>query len=57
MKGKLKENFKPAVHWPTQNKSDVIGFDNFYDTLAKWAIEQQTLTYDDFSPDEVAALR
>ena len=55
MGGKLKENFKPAVHWPNFKSSEVVGFDNFYDHLAKWAVDQKTLSYEDFSPDEIAA--
>ena len=57
MKGRLKENFKAQHHFGTLKPSDMVGFDNFYDTLAKWGVEQNTLTYEDFASDEMPALK
>ena len=37
--------------------TEIVGFDNFYDELAKWGIEQKVLSYDDFSPDEMPGIK
>ncbi len=57
MKGKLESNFKAQHHFGNLKPSDMVGFDNFYDTLAKWGVEQTTLAYEDFASDELPALK
>ena len=57
MNGKLKKNFCPEHHWPNFRQTDIIGFDNFYDTLSSWGIEQKVLSYDDFASDEQPGIK
>ena len=49
MDRKLIENFPIEELWPGVAPSETIGFDGFYDTLSKWAVEQTDLTYEDFA--------
>ena len=49
MDRKLIENFKVEEHWPGVPDNETIGFDGFYDTLSKWAVEQNELSYEDFA--------
>lgn len=49
MDRKLIESFDVEEHWPEMDASETVGFDNFYDTLARWAVDQTELTYEDFA--------
>jgi hypothetical protein len=49
MDRKLIESFDVEEHWPELQPSETVGFDSFYDTLSRWAIEQTELTYEDFA--------
>ena len=49
MEKKLVQNFIPKEHWPEVEANEQIGFDNFYETMAKWGVTQELLDYDDFA--------
>jgi hypothetical protein len=49
MDRKLIDAFDVEEHWPELQPNDTVGFDAFYDCLARWAIEQNDLTYEDFA--------
>ena len=49
MDRKLIENFKVEEQWPGVPDTETVGFDAFYDTLSKWAVEQSELSYEDFA--------
>ena len=49
MDRKLIDAFDPEEHWPEMEPSETVGFDAFYETLSKWAVEQTELTYEDFA--------
>ena len=49
MDRKLIESFDPEEHWPEMDPSETVGFDAFYETLSKWAVEQTELTYEEFA--------
>ena len=49
MDRKLIEAFDVEELWPEVDPNETIGFDSFYDTLSKWAIEQTDLSYEDFA--------
>ena len=49
MDRKLIEAFDPEEHWPDVPPTETVGFDGFYDTLQKWAVEQTDLAYEDFA--------
>ena len=55
MNGKLIKNFDAKEHFKDFQPDDMVGFDNFYDRLSAWGIDQKTLSYDDFSTEEVPA--
>ena len=39
MDRKLIENFRVEEHWPNIAGTDTVGFDAFYDTLSRWAVD------------------
>jgi len=49
MDRKLIESFDVNEHWPELEATETVGFDAFYDTLSRWAVEQTDLGYDDFA--------
>ena len=49
MDRKLIESFDVEEHWPEMPGTETVGFDAFYDTLSKWAVEQTELSYEDFA--------
>jgi len=49
MEKKLVDNFKPEEHWPESEPNEQIGFDGFYEELAKWGVSQELLEYNDFA--------
>lgn len=49
MDRKLIEAFDVEELWPEMEGSETVGFDAFYDTLSRWAVEQIDLTYEDFA--------
>ena len=49
MDRKLIEAFDVEELWPEMEGTETVGFDNFYDKLAGWAVEQNDLTYEDFA--------
>ena len=51
--GKMKSGFK-AAEWIEQpeDPTSQIGFDPFYDALAKWGVQQTEISYDDLSQCE-----
>lgn len=55
MDGKLNKHFNTKEHFKDFQPDDLVGFDNFYDRLSQWGIEQKTLSYDDFATEEVPA--
>jgi hypothetical protein len=52
MKHKLVRDFQAEEMWPDHNPNDLIGFDNFFDCIAKWSIRQEKLDYEDFASEE-----
>ena len=54
MEGKLAAHFKAEDHWPTTDASEQIGFDQFFEIFSKWGINQTSLNYEDFAPNEVS---
>ena len=52
MKGKLIANFFIQEHFGKFPDDEVLGFDKFYGTLSKWAINQDKLSYEDFAHKE-----
>ena len=54
MEKKLCYGFKPEDHWPNKQPDDQIGFDVFYDTLMKWACNQDDYFYEDFAAADIA---
>jgi hypothetical protein len=49
MDRKLIEAFDVEEHWPEVDPNETVGFDAFYDTMARWAVEQTDLSYEDFA--------
>ncbi len=49
MDRKLIEAFDVEELWPEMQGNETVGFDNFYDTLSRWAVEQTELSYEDFA--------
>ena len=49
MDRKLIEAFDVEELWPEVDPNETVGFDVFYDTLSRWAVEQTDLTYEDFA--------
>jgi len=49
MDRKLIEAFDVEELWPEVPPNETVGFDGFYDTLSRWAVEQSDLTYEDFA--------
>ena len=53
MDGKLQKNFDLKKHFGKWDQDDEISFDDLYDIISKWAINEQTeLSYDDFANGE-----
>ena len=48
MDRKLVHNFDVEEFFP-EDPEEQIGFDHFWDTLVKWATDQNELTYEDFA--------
>lgn len=40
--------------WPEHQPNDQIGFDHFFECLAKWSVQQEKLDYEDFAASEDA---
>jgi len=38
--------------WPEHQPNDQIGFDHFFECLAKWSVQQEKLDYEDFAAAE-----
>ena len=55
MKRKLQLAFKAEEQWPDTDANDQIGFDHFYDSLARWGTHQMDLNYADFAAAEEAS--
>lgn len=53
MNRKLIDAFDVEEHWPEVDPNETVGFDAFYDTLSKWAVEQTDLSYEDFAQIDV----
>ena len=55
MDRKLVKNFRinEVEAWMEMESIVMIGFDNFYDELFKWALDQRELTYEDFAAAEI----
>ena len=49
MDRKLIESFDVEELWPEVDPNETVGFDQFYDTLSRWAVEQTDLTYEVFA--------
>lgn len=50
MNGHLAKSFSIEKYFANFQDDDEINFDEFYETLSKWAVNDQTeLTYEDFS--------
>ena len=53
MDGKLQKNFDLEKHFSKYDQDDEISFDDLFDIIAKWAINEQTeLSYEDFAKGE-----
>lgn len=50
--GKLADNFKAQEHFSKLKDDETIPFEVFYNTMAKWALSQEKLSYDDFGKHE-----
>ena len=49
MDRKLIEAFDVEELWPEVDANETVGFDAFYETLSRWAVDQTDLTYEDFA--------
>ena len=53
MDKKLVNAFRPDEIWADTEPSEQVGFDNFYDEIEKWAVQQTELQYEDFAAAEI----